>query len=76
MQVDRAEWGAPAFITAKKHGSIRFRSDFCELNKHICRKPFPILKIQDMLLKLEGFQFATSFDLNMGYYHIKLSPGS
>jgi Reverse transcriptase (RNA-dependent DNA polymerase)/RNase H-like domain found in reverse transcriptase len=29
-----------------------------------------------MLLKLEGFQYATSLDLNMGYYHIELSPES
>ena len=28
--------------------------------------------INDMLLKLEGFQYATSIDLNMGYYHIRL----
>jgi hypothetical protein len=26
-----------------------------------------------VLLKLEGFQYATSLDLNMGYYHIELS---
>ena len=26
------------------------------------------------MLKLEGFCYATSLDLNMGYYHIKLSP--
>ena len=29
-------------------------------------------KINEMLLKLEGFQYATSLDLNMGYYHIRL----
>ena len=29
-----------------------------------------------MLLNLEGFQHATSLDLNMGYYHIELSPNS
>ena len=29
-----------------------------------------------MLLKLEGFQYATSLDLNMGYYHIELTPES
>ena len=29
-----------------------------------------------MLLKLEGFQWATALDLNMGYYHITLSPES
>ena len=29
-----------------------------------------------MLLNLEGFQYATSLDLNMGYYHLELSPES
>ena len=29
-----------------------------------------------MLLKLEGFQWATSLDLNMGYYHIRLDAES
>jgi hypothetical protein len=28
------------------------------------------------MLKLEGFQYATSLDLNMGYYHIELTPFS
>jgi hypothetical protein len=75
-QVNRSEWAAPTFIIPKKDGSVRFISDFRELNKRIRRKPFPIPKIQDMLLKLEGFKYATSLDLNMGYYHIELSPHS
>ena len=29
-----------------------------------------------MLQQLEGFQYATSLDLNMGYYHIQLTPNS
>ena len=29
-----------------------------------------------MLQKLEGFQYATSLDLNMGYYHIELTPNA
>ena len=29
-------------------------------------------KIQDLLLKLDGFKYASLLDLNMGYYHIKL----
>ena len=32
--------------------------------------------INKMLLKLEGFQYATSLDLNMGYYHIQLSKNA
>ena len=75
-KVNRSEWAAPTFIVPKKDGSVRFISDFRELNKRIRRRPYPIPKIQDMLLKLEGFQFATSLDLNMGYYHIELDPAS
>ena len=29
-----------------------------------------------MLLNLEGLTYASSIDLNMGYYHIDLSPGA
>ena len=75
-KVNRSEWAAPTFIIPKKDGSVRFISDFRELNKRIKRKPYPIPNIQDMLLNLEGFQWATSLDLNMGYYHIELDPMS
>ena len=73
-KVNRSEWAAPTFIIPKKDGTVRFISDFRELNKRIKRKPFPIPHIQDMLLNLEGFQWATSLDLNMGYYHMRLTP--
>ena len=75
-KINRSEWAAPTFIIPKKDRTVRFISDFRELNKRIKRKPFPIPKIQDLLLKLENFQYATSLDLNMGYYHIELAPES
>jgi hypothetical protein len=63
-----SEWGAPTFIIPKKDGRIRFISDFHKLNQYLKRKPFPIPKIQDMLLKLKGFTYVSALDLNMGYY--------
>ena len=33
-------------------------------------------KINEMLLKLEGFQYDTSLDLNIRYYHIRLSKNA
>ena len=30
-------------------------------------------RIKELILKLEGFKYATSLDLNMGYYHIRFS---
>jgi hypothetical protein len=65
-KVNRSEWAAPSFIIPKKDGTVRYINDFFrELNKRIKRKPFPIPNIQDMLLNLEGFQYATSLDLNI-----------
>lgn len=75
-KVNRSEWTAPSFIIPKKDGSIRFISDFRELNIRIKRYPYPIPKIQDLLLKLEGFKWATTLDLNMGYYHIEIDLAS
>jgi hypothetical protein len=75
QKVNRTQWGLPAFVVLpKKDGTIRSIADLRELNKRIKRTPFPIPKIQDMLQKMEGFQYATSLDFNMGYYHIALTP--
>jgi len=68
--------GLPYVCHTKPDGSLRSLADLRELNKRIKRKPFPIPKITDMLQKLEGFSYATSLDLNMGYYHIELTPNS
>ena len=75
-KVNRSQWAAPTFVIPKKDGTVRFISDFRELNKRIKRRPYPIPHIQDMLMNLEGFKYATSLDLNMGYYHLELSEKS
>ena len=62
------------FTINKPDGSLRSLADLRELNKWIKRHSFPIPKIQEMLLKLEDFMFATSLDLNMGYYHLSIMP--
>jgi hypothetical protein len=61
------------FTIAKPDGSLRSLADLREVNKVIKRKPYPLPKILDMLQKLEGFIYATSLDLNMGYNHMLLT---
>ena len=39
------------------------------IRKH---KPYAMTKIHEILLNLESFRYATSLDLNMGYYHIHI----
>ena len=75
-KVNHSEWASPTFVIPKKDKTIRFISDFRELNRRIKRFPFPIPNIQDLLRKLGGFKWASALDLNMGYYHIELCPDS
>lgn len=71
-----SEWASPSFIIPKKNGTVRFLTDMRQVNKRIVRKPYPLPKINDMIQKLEGFQYATALDLNMGYYTLRLDPRS
>jgi hypothetical protein len=69
-----SEWALPSFIIPKKDKTVRFLSDFQEVNKRLIRKPFPIPKISTVLQEIKGFSYATALDLNMGYYTIRLYP--
>ncbi len=69
-----SKWASPSFIIPKKDHTVCTISDFRELNKRIVRKPYPIPKISTTLQELEGFTYAITLDLNMGYYTIRLDP--
>ena len=64
-KVNRSEWASPMFTIKKPDKSLRSLADMREINKLIKRKPFPLPKISDILQKLEGFEYASSLDLNM-----------
>ena len=67
----------PSFAQPKlKSNQVRFLSDLINLNKQLKQKPYPMPKTSEMLLKLEGFQYAASLGLNMGYYNIQLSENA
>ena len=50
-----------------KTNQLCFLNEFIYLNNQLKRKPHPMPNINEILLKLEGFQYDTSLDLNMGY---------
>ena len=52
---------------------MRFITDYCRLNQKLVRNPYPLPIIGETTHQLEGFQYATASDLNMGYYNIRLS---
>ena len=69
-------WASPSFIIPKSNGQVRFLTDFRKVNGDIVHKPFPLPKIMDTMQTLEGFQFASTLDLNMGYYTIHLDKNA
>ncbi len=69
-----SKWAFFTFIIPKKDHTVHTISDFRELNKFIIRKTYPISKISTTFQELEGFTYATTLDLNMGYYTIRLDP--
>ena len=69
-------WASPTFIIPKSDGTVRSVSDFRKVNAQLVRKPFPIPKISDIMQQLEGFSYASTLDLNMGYYTIRLDARS
>ena len=72
--MDDSELGAPYFSQPKaKTNYNRFISDFWNLNIQLKRKPYPMPKIREIILKLEGFKYTMSLDLDMVYYHILIS---
>jgi len=72
-KVASSEWAAPTFIIPKKNQTVRVITDFRGLNKCLKRNPYPMPKIPDIFKGMEKFRYATTIDLNMGYYSMQLS---
>jgi len=73
---DIPEWGAPCFPIPKKNNQIRFITDLRGLNARTKRNHFPLPKIQELIHSIGQFTYATSLDLNSGYYTIRLTPNA
>ena len=55
---------------------MRVITDYNRLNQKLVIKPYPLPRIGKTMHKLEGFQYVTALDLNMGYYTIRLFHAS
>ena len=71
-----SQYASLTFIMPKPNGTVQFLTDFHRINQCIMRTKWPISKISTILQELQGFNWATLVDLNMGYYTIRTDPDS
>lgn len=59
-------WASPTFIIPKPHSNtVRWVSDVWELNKVLKQLKYPVPRIQDIMLKQQGYSYFIKIDLSM-----------
>ena len=72
--VQQSQYGTPVFIISNNEGTVRFITDYRRIDQKLIRKMYPLPRIGETMHQPEGFQYAASLYLNMGYYTISISP--
>ena len=70
------EMASPAFFITKPNGLQHLFIDFRALNEYLRRSPYCVPKICEILLRLSGAKYLSTFDANMGYYARRLAKQS
>ena len=71
-----SSWSAPVLVVAKGDGGKRLVVDYRGLNNVTRTFVWPMPRVEDILAKLGGAKFFTTFDLRAGYHHIALAEDS
>jgi hypothetical protein len=75
-KTNNLEWAAQGFAVPKKNKQIQFVTDFRMLNRFLCRYPFPLPSIQEIMHTVDGLTFVSILDLIMGFWTILLNKES
>ncbi len=64
-----SEWASPSIIMPKKNRTVRFLSNFGEVNKRLVRKPFPIPKNKHCTARVRRIHFCNIPRFKYGLLH-------
>jgi Reverse transcriptase (RNA-dependent DNA polymerase)/RNase H-like domain found in reverse transcriptase/Integrase zinc binding domain/Chromo (CHRromatin Organisation MOdifier) domain/gag-polyprotein putative aspartyl protease len=66
-------YGSPILFVRKKEGTFRMVIDYRQINNLTVKDKYPLPRIDDLLDKLQGATYFSSFDLLSGYHQVRLS---
>lgn len=76
IQHSYSDFSAPVLVVPKKDGSKRICVDYRKLNLKVIKDRFPVPNLEDQLDQLENGRVFTTLDLENGYFHVPIKPGS
>ena len=72
----QSPWCNVVVLVWKKDGTLHFCVDFRCLNAHMKKDSYPLPQIQEALERMVGSAHFSSMDFKLGFWQIKMAPGS
>jgi hypothetical protein len=74
VEASTSLWGAPLVCVWKPNGTVRVCVDLSRLNAVIKKYPYVSPNMRDLLNKVKGCKYFSSFDLQQGFMNIEIPP--
>lgn len=76
-KVIHSPWGTPVVPVIKSNGDIRLCADYkATINKYIWDDNYPIPKVEDLFVKLNGGKYFCTLDIHQAYLHMTVNEES
>ena len=76
IHLSQSPWCNVVVLVQKKDGTLHFCADFRCLNAHTRKDSYPLPQIQEALESMAGSVHFLSMDFKLGFWQIKMAPGS
>ncbi len=73
IEPSHSEWCSPIVLVPKKDGTLRFCTDFRQINSLSKVDPYPMPRIDEMVERLGRAKYLSTVELCKGYWQVPLT---